>query len=792
MAPIRGGGGGGGARGSNNYGGRVDIPAALWKSGSCILHPASPRRFSSHRVAPSASGFRLDIAACAIMTLSIALKRRAHRMLVVPILLGCLASLASASPGDSAGLADTQDASYDSDGQNVLIPVHPAPNSAQGKPLTAPTFSASATSNALQDLHSALETMQQEYFSLWLGKWTTAIDWTAAVMGTHMSAALSSLSHSISYTMPGTFDKGRKLDVEAQMVENEINKYFGQTIAYYFGEDAFGLRMQAYDDMLWVVLGWLDSIQFIESHSHLHYPLANPTSRHQSTWHGQQFTPAFAHRARVFYELASAGWDWKLCGGGMTWNPNLLPYKNAITNELFISASINMYLHFPGDKNCSPFMSAQDSGPHPPWKKLRAQESGDPSTCSTADGSLPEYDPIYLANAVNGYNWLKNSGMQNEQGLYVDGFHIRGYGRNGSIGTGKCDERNEMVYTYNQGVILSGLRGLWEATGKIDHLEDGHELVRNVIRATGWTDSDLAPFVSFSFSNPEHHGKPSASSHPHPNPESTSKEKAKHKNPPKPSPHQHLFARNRNPTPPPPLSPSSWSGLGTNGILTDACDPLGICSQDGQTFKGIFFHHLVHFCAPLPTVPVQPGKTFAASKEAAMLHRMSCREYTSWVVRNARMAMGTRDEGGRFGGWWGVGVGEGAGVGADKKKQGKTDKGSRKRRIDSETFVPEGAVDYRNDGGAYAAFFEAVEGGDEDDGLFLSSSCSSSSSSSSSSDDSDTPPTYQHMQRRNIHTSTDLNDRGRGRTVETQGGGVAVLRAMWEFLRRDDGEGEEG
>ncbi len=28
----------------------------------------------------------------------------------------------------------------------------------------------------------------------------------------------------------------------------------------------------------------------------------------------------------------------------------------------------------------------------------------------------------------------------------------------------------------------------------------------------------------------------------------------------------------------------------------------------------------------------------------------------------------------------------------------------------------------------------------------------------------------------------DLNDRGRGRTVETQGGGVSVLRALWEIV----------
>ena len=39
----------------------------------------------------------------------------------------------------------------------------------------------------------------------------------------------------------------------------------------------------------------------------------------------------------------------------MSWNPYLEPYKNAITNELFISASIGMYLYFPGDDNDSPF-----------------------------------------------------------------------------------------------------------------------------------------------------------------------------------------------------------------------------------------------------------------------------------------------------------------------------------------------------------------------------------------------------------------------------------------------------
>jgi hypothetical protein len=306
---------------------------------------------------------------------------------------------------------------------------------------SAPTYSLFST-NTLQDLHNALETMQSSYFSIWLGKYTTAIDWTAAV----------------TYTMPGTFDKSKNLDVEAQMVENEINKYFGQVTTYYFGEDHFAIRMQAYDDILWVVLGWLESIQFIEGHSTEHYAAGSQRETMIPEWHARQFIPAFAHRARIFYELAEKGWDWRLCGGGMTWNPRLLPYKNAITNQLFVSASVGMYLHFPGDHNCSPFLSQYDkikdkNNKKPTNKFLRAQEHGDECDQSTKDDS--SYDPIYLANAIHGYDWLKNSGMTNNQGLYVDGFHIAGYRTNHS--KTECDERNEMVYTYNQGKSRKGM-----------------------------------------------------------------------------------------------------------------------------------------------------------------------------------------------------------------------------------------------------------------------------------------------------------------------------------------------
>lgn len=488
------------------------------------------------------------------------------------------------------------------------------------------------TGEALRDLRSALDTMQDQYFSLWLGKWTTAIDWTAAVIGTYLSATVTSLSMSLDHGRSGTIHGSNS---ETTALENEINKYFGQTTASYFGEEAFEIRMQAFDDMLWVVLEWLESIKFIKSHSSAHCDSDNDQAR----WHAEQFIPAFSHRARVFHELAEKGWDWRLCGGGMTWNPRLNPYKNAITNQLFISASVSMYLHFPGDSNCSPLLSA--------WNKPSSTQEPnmqDEDECDEQHSSdRGRRNPVFLQSAVNGYDWLKNSNMLNDQGLYTDGFHIRDYRTNKSAT--ECNERNEMVYTYNQGVILSGLRALWEATGNRSYLRDGHDLVGNVIKATGYGDRD---------------GK--------------------------------------------------WQGLGSHGILTERCDPSASCNQDGQTFKGIFFHHLTAFCEAIR----HHDSSHATEEHSTSWHLNKCRKYTPWVIHNAKAALATRDSNGRFGSWWNP-------------------------TAYPEIPVLDGAQDYRN---------------------------------------------VLHVEpAREKRASGDANDRGRGRTVETQGGGVAVVRAMYEFMQ---------
>jgi hypothetical protein len=533
--------------------------------------------------------------------------------------------------------------------------------------------------NAFSALVDALATMQSHYFEIWQGDWPSAIDWTAAVMGTHVSATLAAFAESRAYTMASAKPGG--ILQRIQWYENLINRYFTQMTAFYFGENAFALRTQAYDDMLWVVLDWLESIKFINQHSKLQHAFGEDdrdsgTNSNESRWYGQQFVPQFAHRARVFYDLASKGWDTSLCGGGMVWNPYLAPYKNAITNELYIAASVSMYLYFPGDDNTSPFSSERE-----------AKESAMPPAKA--------HDPKYLYAATEAYDWLSKSSMKNDMGLYTDGFHIRGWkgGKNGSTGTGRCDIRDEQVYTYNQGVLLSGLRGLWEATGHNHYLEDGHELIRNVIVATGW------------------------------------------------------FTHN-------PADRWRWAGLGRDGVLEEACDSSGSCSQDGQTFKGVFFHHLTLFCAPLPRGSNGDGVTIQADDDLATYHRVQCLQYSAWIRHNAEAAYATRDSNGKFGMWWG--------------RQARARHSSDEEVPNYEMPTPEG-TDYRNKGVPNDELWRLLD---------------------------DTTLKFQQQQTAfqqyggiEHHTDTadkeyprDPNTRGRGRTVETQSGGLAVLRALWRLV----------
>ncbi|KAI1001724.1 hypothetical protein K3495_g6479 [Podosphaera aphanis] len=506
--------------------------------------------------------------------------------------------------------------------------------------------------DTLAAIVDALGVLQTEYFQIWPGVWPTSIDWTGAVIGTSLSGVLSTFLASITVLSSQT------------IAENLLNKYFSQLVSSFFGQNILALRQEANDDALWVVLEWLEGIVFIGDYSSRY-----AAGTDDDVWYGQQWIPSFAHRSRVFWDLASQGWDTTLCNGGMIWNSRLVPYKNAITNELYISASIAMYLHLPHDDDMSPF-------------------EGPVSNLSAANGSGKEHNPKYLAAAVEAYKWLVQSNMTNSQGLYVDGFHISGWKAN-ETGNTKCDERNEMVYTYNQGVLLSGLYGLYQATGARSYLDDGHELVANSIAATGW---DLGT------------GKPSD-------------------------------ALADNATLP---KIGKWHGLGRSGILEDACDVSGSCSQDSQTFKAIYFHHLTKFCSPLTTVLATPEDSSKSNPEDTQKwHSENCARYGTWIRHNAKAALSTLNSQRKFGGWWNAPANSTLTVSTNSVE------------------LPNGAADYRNTGLPHEWILPGFK-------------------------------RHEIVDRDSVpqNGTSDLNDRGRGRTVETQIGGLNLLRTLWEIVDR--------
>lgn len=436
------------------------------------------------------------------------------------------------------------------------------------------------------------------------------------------------------------------------------------------------------------------------------------------SWHGNDWVCTFAQRARAFWDAASVGWDTKLCHGGMIWNPRLEPYKNAITNELWISASMSMYEHFPDDR----FNQS--------WAVSKGFSTNEP----LANEPLAN-EPAYLAAAIVGHKWLKDANMTNSQGLYVDGFHVD----KSKPGNVECDQRDEMVYTYNQGVVLSGQRGLFTATGSPSYLEDGHSLVQNVIKATGW---DLGRNV----------------------------------------PIDHDVGEE-----------ARQQGIGRHGILEEHCDASATCSQDAQTFKGIFFHHLAAFCAPLDASELQrhadmhraePNKAPAAQDK----HDKACRAYVGWVKHNVDAALKTRDAAGRFGMWWGASLsndGDGDGLAASllaKTPTNSTDYRNKGTPVDriwgldeswqpgSKTLVGscQDLPSRPGPGPKLRVANDARQGrqvADQSPSKALAGALSGAAAGAVAG------------------AGEDANDGGRGRTVETQAGGLALLRAYWELSR---------
>jgi predicted alpha-1,6-mannanase (GH76 family) len=150
------------------------------------------------------------------------------------------------------------------------------------------------------------------------------------------------------------------------------------------------MQSRSYDDSGWVSLAWIRAYEVSGTKSYL-------------------------ERAMAFFEqVASEAWD-DVCGGGLYWAGDKAGggnrYKNAISNELFLTTAMRLYAHAP-------------------------------NTSVAAS---------YLGWAQREWEWFRSSGM------IVNGSYVAG-------GLHNCSCDMAEGYTYNQGVILSGLGLLYAAT----------------------------------------------------------------------------------------------------------------------------------------------------------------------------------------------------------------------------------------------------------------------------------------------------------------------------------------
>jgi predicted alpha-1,6-mannanase (GH76 family) len=123
--------------------------------------------------------------------------------------------------------------------------------------------------------------------------------------------------------------------------------------------------------------------------------------------------------ARTIFANMLTGWD-DACGGGVWWNTERR-YKNAVTNELFLTLAARLHQRCPG------------SGDYLEWARR-------------------EWD-WFCARRLIGADGLVNDGLDDS-----------------------CQNNGGQTWTYNQGVILGGLAALHQITGDAAYLRQGEAL----------------------------------------------------------------------------------------------------------------------------------------------------------------------------------------------------------------------------------------------------------------------------------------------------------------------------
>jgi predicted alpha-1,6-mannanase (GH76 family) len=145
----------------------------------------------------------------------------------------------------------------------------------------------------------------------------------------------------------------------------------------------------------------------------------------------------FLDEAEALFSEMTRAWD-DSCQGGVWWSRDR-DYKNAITNELFLLAAARLSRRIP-DR---------------------------PGTVTYRDW------------ATRAWSWFAASGMINEEHLINDGLDR------------SCVNNGGITWTYNQGVILSGLVELWRMTGEDAHLRRAEQIAGATVATLVWPDGVL-------------------------------------------------------------------------------------------------------------------------------------------------------------------------------------------------------------------------------------------------------------------------------------------------------------
>lgn len=198
----------------------------------------------------------------------------------------------------------------------------------------------------------------QIFYSFSTGLWKTT-EWWNAANALETTIDYSTLTDSLTYrsNIFNTFEKHKD--------KHFLNRWF-------------------YDDEGWWALAWIKA-----------YDLTGETR--------------YLEMSKTIFKDMVKGWD-STCGGGVWWKKKR-KYKNAITNELFLTVAARLHLRTPGDGG---------------------------------RGS-------YLDWANHEWKWFKKTGLI-KNNLVNDGL------------TRHCHNNKRTTWTYNQGVILGGLVDLYKST----------------------------------------------------------------------------------------------------------------------------------------------------------------------------------------------------------------------------------------------------------------------------------------------------------------------------------------